>query len=181
MTTLMPPATEGSLASLHGLAALPNATDFVDATLHRPLTGGHMDRASAPVARTGTSHEAADPAVDIMALLGRCLGNFELIIRVLARFRKTGSADLEQLGRAIDRSDFAAVVEIAHRFKGAAGNISAAGLHKIAASMEQLSREQNAVDLPGLLSQLTVEWEKFLRYADAFAPTVGASQVHPVE
>ena len=180
MTTLMPPAQDGSPASL-GLLARPNPTTLVDVALHRPLAGRQMDRAAALAERTDMPHTAADPAVDIMALLGRCLGNFELIVRVLARFRKTGSTDLEQFALAIDRSDFVAFVEIAHRFKGAAGNISAAGLHKIATSMEQLGREQNAVELPGLLSQLQVEWEKFLRYADAFAPTVGASQVHPVK
>jgi HPt (histidine-containing phosphotransfer) domain-containing protein len=117
-----------------------------------------------------------------MALLGRCLGNFELIVRVLARFRKTGGIDLDHLGHAIDRSDFAEVVAIAHRFKGAAGNISAASLQKISAKMEQLARDKNAAELPELLSQLRVEWEEFLRFADAFAPPGGTvSRVHPVK
>jgi HPt (histidine-containing phosphotransfer) domain-containing protein len=139
-----------------------------------------MDRMAAGN-RTESAGQTAVAAVDIMALLGRCLGNFELIVRVLARFRKTGGTDLDQLGHAIDRSDFAAVVAISHRFKGAAGNISAAGLQKIAAKMEQLARDTNAAELPQLLSQLRIEWDEFLRFADAFAPPGGVSQVHPVK
>ena len=173
MTTLMPPAQNGSPAS-PGSTASPNASFFADATVHRPLPGWQMDRGNAQSERTDVPQEA----VDMMALLGRCLGNFELIMRVMARFRKTGGADLEQLASAIDRSDFAAVVEIAHRFKGAAGNISAAGLHKITAGMEQLGRKQSGTELPELLAQLEVEWEKFLRYADAFAPPSGDPSVH---
>lgn len=177
MTTLMPPVQDHPHAG-YGSATGPTATACGDAVQHRPVAGWQMDRTP-----TGNpAGQAAVAAVDIMALLGRCLGNFELIIRVLARFRKTGGTDLDHLGHAIERSDFAAVVAIAHRFKGAAGNVSAAGLQKIAAQMEQLSRDKNAAELPGLLSQLRVEWEEFLRFADAFAPPAGVvSQVHPVK
>jgi HPt (histidine-containing phosphotransfer) domain-containing protein len=139
-----------------------------------------MERQGSAGPQMDPARAAADSAVDVMALLGRCLGNFELIVRVLARFRKTGTADLEHLACAIDRSDFAAVIEIAHRFKGAAGNTSAAGLQTIAAGLEQLGREQNAAALADLLAQLQAEWEKFLKFADAFAPAGGASQLHPV-
>ena len=181
MTTLMTPVQEASTPS-HGPLAALDAKSAVDAIQHRPLPGWKMDR-PAPAAERSDSADgaAADAAVDIMALLGRCLGNFELIMRVLARFRKTGGADLEQLALAIGKSDFAAVVEIAHRFKGAAGNISAAGLRKIAAGMEQFARDKNSDPLPGLLSQLQVEWAAFLRFADAFAPPGGAAQADPVK
>jgi HPt (histidine-containing phosphotransfer) domain-containing protein len=179
MTTLLPPAKDAPAASLSPLAD-PNVTSTADMTEHRPVAGWQTDRKAAQGDRTETASGAPDAAVDIMALLGRCLGNFELIMRVLARFRKTGGTDLDQLGRVIDQSDFAAVVAIAHRFKGAAGNISAAGLHKIAAGLEQLGRDQNSAELPGQLAQLRAEWEEFLRFADAFAPPDGTSQVQPV-
>jgi HPt (histidine-containing phosphotransfer) domain-containing protein len=180
MTTMMPPAQNASLAS-HGPLALPNAKSSGDAMQHRPVAGWQMDRTAIPVERTDMAGGAPDTAVDIMTLLGRCLGNFELIVRVLARFRKTGGTDVEQLALAIQKSDFAAVVEITHRFKGAAGNISAAGLQKIVAGMEQFGRDQNAVELPGLLSQLQVEWAAFLRFADAFAPPGCVTHVNPVQ
>jgi HPt (histidine-containing phosphotransfer) domain-containing protein len=181
MTTLMTSVQHASPTS-HGPLAAHDAKSAVDASQHRPLPGWKMDR-PAPAAERSDSADAAatDAAVDIMALLGRCLGNFELIMRVLARFRKSGGGDIEQLALAIEKSDFTAVVDISHRFKGAAGNISAAGLHKVAAGMEQFGREQNLAQLPGLLSQLQVEWAAFLRFADAFAPPGGVTPANPVK
>jgi len=177
MTTLMTPVQDAVLAG-HSSLGRPDPTTCGDAMQHRPVAGWQMDRAASSGNRTDASTTAA---VDVMALLGRCLGNFELIVRVLARFRKTGGTDVEQMSEAIDRGDFAAVVAIAHRFKGAAGNISAAGLHKIAAGMEHFGREKNSIELSGLLSQLRIEWGEFLRFADAFAPPGAASHVEPVK
>ncbi len=37
------------------------------------------------------------PAVDFMALLGRCLGNFRIVERAVATFRDAGRSDLNQL------------------------------------------------------------------------------------
>src|SRR5689334_10507171 len=80
------------------------------------------DNCAETISPTAAGLDAGVPApVDLMALLARCMGNMNLIVRVLARFRDTGCADLEQLAGAIDRHDFAAVAEIAHRLKGAAG------------------------------------------------------------
>ncbi len=187
MTTLMPPVQDPFLT-----VPLPSSRDshrsqgpdhasVSDAMQHRPVAGWQMQRTATIENRVETGGTAADAAVDIMALLGRCLGNFELIVRVLARFRKSGATDVEQIGVAIERSDFASVVAIAHRFKGASGNISAAGLHRVAARMEHLGRDQNARELSGLFAQLRVEWEEFLRFADAFAPPGSASPVQPVK
>lgn len=180
MTTLMPPVQDTCHPGL-GPSTRRDATASGDVLQHRPVAGWQIDRKATPESRTEKADPAVNAAVDVMALLGRCLGNFELIVRVLARFRMTGGTDLEQLGHAIERSDFAAVVEIAHRFKGAAGNISAGGLHRIAAGMEQFGQENNAAGLPGLLSQLRTEWQEFLKFADAFAPPGAASQVQPVK
>src|SRR5436190_13744159 len=169
MTTLTTPAQNASLAGQGPLDEIP----CPDATQHRPVAGWQKDHTAATAERTRMAGGATSAAVDVMALLGRCLGNFELIVLVLSRFRKTGSADIVQLEVAIDHSDYAAVVEIAHRFKGASGNISATVLHKIAASMEQCARDKNADELPGVLSQLRAEWTEYLRFADAFAPPGG--------
>src|SRR5262245_29101998 len=88
---------------------------FVDAMQQRPSgpqaahrTGGGRDQ-----------WQSRPAAVDLMALLARCLGNIDLIVRVLTRFKNTGRDDLNHLGLAIERSDLGAVVEISHRLKGA--------------------------------------------------------------
>lgn len=121
-----------------------------------------------------TSTETA--AVDLMGLLGRCLGNIELASRVLAKFHETGRHDLDELDRAVHASDWKAAENVAHRFKGAASNISAVLLQNLAGQAERLSREQSELELCDTLAQLRDEWTNFERYADAFAPSVRAQQ-----
>jgi HPt (histidine-containing phosphotransfer) domain-containing protein len=114
-----------------------------------------------------------------MSLLHRCLGNIKLVERVLAKFRETGSADLEQLEHALEQLDLPAVVEIAHRFKGAASNVSALGLYELAVQIERCGCDLNRAELSALLPQLRSEWKKFLRYSEAFVPTASASPGYP--
>lgn len=115
------------------------------------------------------------PAVDVMSLLGRCLGSIPLTTRVLSKFCETGYSDLEQLGIASEEEDFTNAAEIAHRFKGSASNVSAPGLHALAARAEQLGREQDSTGLNETLDQLREEWDRFLQYARAFTPEACAS------
>lgn len=120
------------------------------------------------------------PAVDFMALLGRCLGNFKILERVIATFRDTGKSDLDQLQIAIDGGDFAAVVEISHRFKGAASNVSATALTKLLIRAELSGREQDRTELMGILTDLQSEWETFLNFAQVFAPATTATKNNSV-
>ena len=128
-----------------------------------------------------TNPEGGRPAVDFMALLGRCLGNFKIVERVLATFRDTGWADLNQLQTSLEASDFQAVIEISHRFKGAASNVSATGLHEFLIQAERLGHEQNSVELMNVLVQLRLEWDIFLRFAQVFAPAADAVSHDPVK
>jgi HPt (histidine-containing phosphotransfer) domain-containing protein len=110
------------------------------------------------------------PAVDFLSLLGRCLGNFKIVELVIATFRDTGKSDLNQLQMAVVVGDYPAVVEIAHRFKGAASNVSATGLAKLLVHAELFGREQNHSELMRIVAELQSEWEAFLKFAQVFAP-----------
>lgn len=123
-----------------------------------------------PQGTAAETQECAPTTIDMMSLLGRCLGNIDLILRVLASFRNAGRVDLARLQQAVECLDFETVVEVAHRFKGAAGNVSAPGLRKIAVTMERLGRDRNGMALELALTQFRSEWEEFVRCADAFAP-----------
>jgi len=166
--TTQPPVERSSAKA--GQRSLADLLAFVDAMQQRPAGTQGAPRA------TG-SRQAA---VDLMALLARCLGNIDLIVRVLTRFKNTGSDDLKHLGLAIERCDLGAVVEISHRLKGAASNVSAAGLQRIAATLEQLWRAGKLAELPAAMAELRREWSEFERYADAFAPALGAAAQCPV-
>ena len=112
------------------------------------------------------------PAVDFMGLLGRCLGNFKMVERVLGAFREAGLADLQQLQVVLENCDFKTAAEIAHRFKGAAGNVSATELHLCARQMEALALEGNGSELNVAFERLQQEWVEFERFATAFLPAV---------
>ena len=122
----------------------------------------------------------AGPAVDFMALLGRCLGNFKIVERVIATFRDTGKSDLDQLQAAIEGGDFTAVVEISHRFNGAASNVSAVGLAKLLIQAELSGKEQDHAELTRILAELQSEWQAFLGFAKAFAPMTNDTKHIPV-
>jgi HPt (histidine-containing phosphotransfer) domain-containing protein len=111
-----------------------------------------------------------------MALLGRCLGNFKIVERVIATFQETGRSDLDQLQMAVEQTDYAAVVEIAHRFKGAASNVSAVGLSKALLRAEVAGREVDHPELVKILADLQSEWDIFMRFAHAFAPATSSAK-----
>ena len=117
--------------------------------------------------------------VDLMSLLGRCLGNFKMVERVISTFRVTGQSDLEQLQQAIEATDYQAVSDISHRFRGAASNVSAGGLRDLLAQAERLGHERNHDELLMILGRLQPEWEEFERYSQAFAPATGQSTREP--
>jgi HPt (histidine-containing phosphotransfer) domain-containing protein len=113
----------------------------------------------------------ATPPVDFMALLARCLGNFKMVERVMAAFRDSAKSDFSLLQGAIEHGDFAAVVDISHRFKGTASNVSATGLVKHLIRAEASGREKDQPELTRILAALQLEMEALMRFAEAFAPT----------
>lgn len=111
-------------------------------------------------------------AVDFMALLGRCLGNFKIVERVITTFRETGESDLHELEMAIEEEDYSLVMEISHRLKGASSNVSATGLAKLLLRAEVSGRERNRGELMQVLADLKSEWELFMTFARAFVPSI---------
>lgn len=118
-------------------------------------------------------------AIDVMSLLGRCLGNFQMVERVLTTFRTTGAADLTKLQDAIERADFPAIADIAHRFQGASSNVSALRLRELLQRAERLAGERDLTELLMIMSQLPQEWNAFERQCDTIAPASGSSAGGP--
>ncbi len=109
-------------------------------------------------------------AFDFMALLGRCMGNFKIIERVIAAFRDVGANDLNQLQSAMEIEDYGAFVEIAHRFKGAACNVSAIGLSSLLLQAEQSGRARDRAEVQRIMAALHLEWGYFKKVVNVFAP-----------
>ena len=67
--------------------------------------------------------EAEAPVVDLEALKRRCLGNTDLVARVLKKFAIQLDNDLAELAKALSGSDAESFALVAHRIKGMSANI----------------------------------------------------------
>jgi two-component system, sensor histidine kinase and response regulator len=104
---------------------------------------------------------SAPSRFDFEVLLRRCMGDRELLDRVLAKFRERSAVDLDLLERVIAAGDAAQVERVAHGLKGAAANLSADMLRELAAGMEAFGRAADLGGASALLTELRRERERF--------------------
>lgn len=94
------------------------------------------------------------PVIDLEALKERCLGNLNLVERVLAKFTGQVDADLDELEQAITNQDATKAAQLAHRIKGIAGSVEARQLYEDATVAEQRALENRLSDLNSDLTRL---------------------------
>jgi len=100
---------------------------------------------------------AKSSAVDADALLKRLHGNEALMADVIGLFIADCPARLAAIKKAIDAKDGDAIRSAAHAFKGAAGNLSAAGLFDAAADVERLGAEWRLTAAEAAFRRLSIE------------------------
>jgi len=109
-------------------------------------------------------------------LCGRCLGNLDLVQRVLEKFEQRLPQELAELERAVAQSDPEQVARVAHRIKGSSANVSAEGVARAAAAVEDLGRAGRVTDIPQRIDRLYSEWERYRDYAASACPAVDAAR-----
>lgn len=92
--------------------------------------------------------------IDLEALQARCLGNLDLVDRVLAKFTTQVDADLDELEQAIGAGNADQAANLAHRIKGIAGSVEARDLYADAALAEEIALEKRLGDLPDFLRRM---------------------------
>ena len=92
--------------------------------------------------------------IDLEALQTRCLGNLDLVDRVLAKFTTQVDSDLDDLERAIEAGNAEQAAQLAHRIKGIAGSVEARDLYADAALAEEIALEKRLGDLPDFLKRM---------------------------
>jgi HPt (histidine-containing phosphotransfer) domain-containing protein len=120
--------------------------------------------------------DTSGQVLDLQQLLGRCLGNLALAERCLVRFEQKLRADLEEVERAVDSQDYAALTQVAHRVKGSAATVSAISLANAAAALEDFARARDAADATAIIAQFRKEVTRFLQSIPRFrqaGPVVG--------
>lgn len=101
-------------------------------------------------------------ALDLDELRNRCMGNLNLVHRVLTKFQKRLPEELTEIEEALECGDMERIARVAHRVKGTSASVSAKGLARAAAEIEDLSRAGRATDIPTRIEHFRDEWEKCL-------------------
>jgi HPt (histidine-containing phosphotransfer) domain-containing protein len=114
--------------------------------------------------------------LDLDGLRNRCMGNLELVQRVLEKFQQRLPDDLSEMERLLALRDVEQVARIAHRIKGTSATISAQGVHRAAAEIEDMGRAGRVTDIPMGLARLRSQWERYLDCVSALFSTVDASE-----
>jgi signal transduction histidine kinase/CHASE3 domain sensor protein/DNA-binding response OmpR family regulator len=148
---------DGYLAKPMGLATL---AETLERWLPRRRAGAAIVADAAPAPAT---HEVVDPAA--LRVLTR--DEPAALRRMLAQFQRVNRADVDALVAALERGDFAAIAQFAHRIKGACGLIGAHALAAVCARIEQAGRAFDALSMVGLRHHFDLELERLDAYVAA--------------
>ena len=117
---------------------------------------------------SATKRESAD-VIDLDSLAARCLGNVQLVERILNKFTAQLEVELETLEKALEARDAEAFRAIAHRLKGMSANVEAWPLHRCAQEAEERAGSD---DLEELADQL----ERFQEIREQLATVLKLSR-----
>ena len=102
--------------------------------------------------------------LDLQELMDRVMEDRELILELADDFSKDYPENRKLLGEAIAQKDFEKIKDIAHRIKGAAGNISVKPMFTCCFLIEQFALA-NQIDLIlELIKDLDVQFREFQEF-----------------
>lgn len=104
--------------------------------------------------------DASDELLNSNSLVERCMGNLDLVQRLLARFADSGRQDCEHLEAALRARDFGTLASVAHRLKGNSATMGAERMARLASHIERESRSAGPTNLDSLVAEIrTVQIE----------------------
>ena len=102
-----------------------------------------------------------DLPVCIDELCARCVGNLELVERVLQTFQDRFAESLEQLDSALQSEDYAEMARIAHQMKGSTRTVAAHDLARCTELIEEAAGAGLGDRAGQHIEQLKAEWTRF--------------------
>jgi len=94
------------------------------------------------------------PLFDVKDALNRLGIHVESLRAVLEIFLDTSASDLDGLRQGVQNHNFDNVSQLAHRVKGAAGNVGAACLQHLAISLESAAKSKNGNQMNTLFAEI---------------------------
>jgi signal transduction histidine kinase/DNA-binding response OmpR family regulator/HPt (histidine-containing phosphotransfer) domain-containing protein len=141
--------------------------------------------ASSPQQAATTAVTAAAPPadakvpIDLATLSKRCMGNRKLAAKALNKFETSIGADIAVMVERFQAGDAKAAAASAHKLKGAAANVSAEEVRRIAADLEQLARGDDLSQSQKSLDDLDRELARFREYLSTALGELGMQSSGP--
>jgi len=120
----------------------------------------HMDTAVPKTASPGAGRREKDKPYDLEPLRQLLGGNQERMARVIGKFLEMAQTRIPELEKAAVEGAMDTVRLLAHTFKGAASQLDAENLRKLAMLMEEAGMEKKQEDAKALLPALMDEMKK---------------------
>jgi signal transduction histidine kinase/CheY-like chemotaxis protein len=158
-----PPVAAPSVAAAPTMAPAPAPAPAVTAPAPpvSPGSGAAQTPGEAPAILSGASEKIP---VDVDSLQRRCMGNRKLAAKALSKFESMLGADVSALTEGIKSGDAKAAASAAHKIKGAAGNVSAGEMSRVAGELEQLAKQDRLAQTEEAVAQLQREIGRFRDY-----------------
>jgi CheY-like chemotaxis protein/HPt (histidine-containing phosphotransfer) domain-containing protein len=118
-----------------------------------------QDAQPSPVAAEGLP-------VNWQDLRRRCMGNGNLAARALKTFGASIGSYSDELARCVQAGDAKSLRASAHKIKGAAGNVSAEQLCRLAGELEQLGKNDALAQAQDSLAELLQEVQRVRQFID---------------
>jgi CheY-like chemotaxis protein len=149
-------------AGMDGYVTKPIAAEEVLTAIQAVIPRNRLNAAAASGAQK--PQKASEPGatsecqpVNFQALRRRCMGNKKLAAKALETFGATIESYVRDLSQSLQNGDAKAAGATAHKIKGAAGNVSAEEICRLAAELENLSRNDELSQSQAALSDLERE------------------------
>jgi len=104
--------------------------------------------------------------LDLEKALERAMGDKDFLKMLLGGFIQELPDQIESLKVAVADTDMAAMMEQAHKLKGAAANLSAYGVSSAAKSLEEIGRSQNIDEANQIMEVLLNESKRLTEYIE---------------
>jgi CheY-like chemotaxis protein/HPt (histidine-containing phosphotransfer) domain-containing protein len=159
-------------AGMDDYIAKPVLVGDVQAALSRWLRAeatGPQPSASADPAESARGVLDSDRLAEL-GQLGSAGNGPEFLSMLVDCFLTRAPADLASLCAAVERGDVVAMVQVAHRLKGAAATLGSAGMVDLCQELEALASAGALPPAPGLLGCLEEEFGRVTSALDAVVP-----------
>ena len=144
----------------------------MDDYLSKPIAGDRMAEAIARTVGDGDRAPAPEedddqpqdqpPALDVPALLHRCMSDAPTAARVLEHFQQSAPDTVDRIEQALAESDTSEAARLAHSLKGDAASLSAEPLRAATLALEELAEAGAEAAAQTMLLRLRAELERCL-------------------